>query len=369
MDTAQPGTKSQHQFPCKDCGADLVFAPGTDCLKCPYCGAENCIPKAAPGSVREEDFRATLANLAHSQDVQDTLAVKCVACGAESQFGSDVVASKCPFCGAAIVATAQSIKQIKPKALLPFNITREQASASFRGWVASLWFAPSELSQTAERSGIDGVYTPAWTYDSDTDSAYTGQRGDDYWDTETYTERDANGNTVTRTRQVRRTRWSYASGRVQNTFDDILVLASNSLPRKIAQRLEPWDLENLVPYRDEYLSGFVAESYQVDLSQGFETAREIMDGFIRQSICRDIGGDHQRIDSVNTQYENITFKHTLLPVWISAYRYRERVFRFLVNARTGEVQGERPYSVWKILLLVLAIVLIVGGFALVMANR
>jgi len=184
-----------------------------------------------------------------------------------------------------------------------------------------------------------------------------------------YTERDANGNTVTRTRQVRRTRWSYASGRVQNTFDDILVLASNSLPRKIAQRLAPWDLENFVPYRDEYLSGFVAESYQVDLSQGFETAREIMDGFIRQSICRDIGGDHQRIDSVNTQYENITFKHTLLPVWISAYRYRERVFRFLVNARTGEVQGERPYSVWKILLLVLAIVLIVGGFALVMANR
>jgi len=280
-----------------------------------------------------------------------------------------VVASKCPFCGAPIVATAQSHKQIKPKAVLPFIISRERASAAFRQWVSSLWFAPSELARTAERSGIDGAYIPAWTYDSDTDSQYTGQRGDDYWDTETYTERDANGNSVTRTRQVRRTRWSWVSGDVSNKFDDVLVLASNSLPRKIAERLEPWDLKNLVPYRDEYLSGFVAESYQVDLPQGFEVAKGIMDGFIRQSICRDIGGDHQRIDSVNTRYENVTFKHTLLPVWISAYRFHERVFRFLVNARSGEVQGERPYSVWKIVLLILAIVLIIGGIVLIASHR
>jgi len=370
MDTAPaPSSPSRRQFPCKDCGADLVFAPGTNCLKCPYCGAENHIPDADPGAVQEEDFRATLANLENSAETQDTLAIKCTSCGAESQFGGDVVASKCPFCGAPIVATAQSVKQIKPKALLPFYVTREQASAAFRQWVASLWFAPGELSKTAERSGIDGVYTPAWTYDADTDSEYTGQRGDDYWETETYTETDSNGNTVTRTRQVRRTRWSYASGRVENTFDDILVLASNSLPRKIAQRLEPWDLKNLVPYRDEYLSGFVAESYQVDLPQGFEAARQIMDGVIRQTICRDIGGDHQRIDSVDTQYENVTFKHTLLPVWISAYRYRERVFRFLVNARTGEVQGERPYSAWKITVLVLSILFAILLIILIAHSR
>ena len=369
METAQPTPPKQRQFPCKDCGADLVFAPGTNCLKCPYCGSENCIPDAPPGSVQEEDFEQALANLSHSADLQDTLTVKCVACGAESQFNADVVAQKCPFCGAAIVATAESKKQIKPKAILPFLIPKEQATTAFRRWVSSLWFAPSTLAREAERSGIDGAYIPAWTYDSDTDSHYTGQRGDDYWDTETYTERDANGNSVTRTRQVRRTRWSWVSGDVSNKFDDVLVLASNSLPRKIAERLEPWDLKNLVPYRDEYLSGFVAESYQVDLPQGFEVAKGIMDGFIRQSICRDIGGDHQRIDSVNTRYENVTFKHTLLPVWISAYRFHERVFRFLVNARSGEVQGERPYSVWKIVLLILAIVLIIGGIVLIASHR
>ncbi|HEY7120486.1 MAG TPA: hypothetical protein VH475_28135 [Tepidisphaeraceae bacterium] len=370
MDTAPPPSpKFQRQFPCSNCGADLVFAPGTNCLKCPYCGAENRLPEASPDAVQEEDFRATLDHLAGEAETTDALTVKCVACGAESQFGSDVVASKCPFCGAAIVATAESKKRIKPKAVLPFHITREQAVNAFRQWTGSLWFAPSELSKAAEQSKMDGVYIPAWTYDSDTDSRYSGQRGDDYWDTETYTTTDANGNAVIRTRQVRRTRWTWVSGEVTNPFDDILVLASRSLPRKFADALEPWDLKNLVPYRDEYLSGFAAQSYQVDLPQGFDVAKGIMEGYIRQSVCRDIGGDHQRIDSLQTRYDNITFKHTLLPVWISAYRYRERVFQFLVNARTGEVQGERPYSVWKIVLLIFAILLIVVGGILIAHSR
>jgi hypothetical protein len=146
---------------------------------------------------------------------------------------------------------------------------------------------------------------------------------------------------------------------VGNTFDDVLVLASRSLPPKHAHALEPWDLRSLVPYRDEYLSGFAAESYQVDLAQGFEAAKAIMAEHIANTIRADIGGDHQRIHSVQTRYRDVTFKHILLPVWISAYRYHQRVFRFLVNARTGEVQGERPWSAVKITLLVLSILAVV----------
>ena len=345
---------SQRQFPCKECGANLVFTPGTTHLKCPYCGSENDIPADPTAVVAEQDFRATLAGLADQKDTVDAMFVKCTACAAESHFPANVVADKCPFCGHPIVATASTKRLIRPQSLLPFHITKDQASHFFRTWVASRWFAPSTLKREAARSRITGAYIPAWTYDSDTISDYTGQRGDDYWDTEHYTAME-NGRSVSKTRQVRKTRWRRASGRVFNQFDDVLVLASHSLPPKHAQALEPWDLKNLVPYRDEFLSGFVAESYQVDLAQGFEVARGIMDGHIRETIRRDIGGDHQRIDWVNTQYHGITFKHTLLPIWISAYEFRQKTYRFLVNARTGEVQGERPYSAWKITLLVLAI--------------
>jgi hypothetical protein len=223
------------------------------------------------------------------------------------------------------------------------------------------------LLKIAQRTGSDGAYVPAWTYDSDTYSNYTGERGDDYWDTEFYTTFE-NGRSVTRTRQVRRTRWTSVGGQVHDAFDDVLVLASRSLPERYANALEPWDLPSLVPYRDEYLSGFAAETYQVDLVQGFETAKQIMAGQIRQTIAADIGGDHQRINSVDTRYRKVTFKHVLLPVWISAYRYQERVFRFLVNARTGEVQGERPWSAMKIAMLVIAIIVAVG-IALIVFNQ
>jgi len=164
-----------------------------------------------------------------------------------------------------------------------------------------------------------------------------------------------NGKTQHRTRRVRKTRWYNVSGTVWESFNDVLVLASRSLPRKYTAKLEPWDLGNLEVYQDEYLSGFRAESYQVGLDEGFERAREIMDEQIRVLIRRDIGGDEQRISSVNTQHDNVTFKHVLLPIWISAYRYNKQVYRFLVNGRTGELQGERPWSWIKIALTVMAV--------------
>lgn len=142
---------------------------------------------------------------------------------------------------------------------------------------------------------------------------------------------------------------------MRNQFDDLLVLASQSLPRELAIKLEPWDLKRLVAYQDEFLGGFVCETYSVNLEQGFATAQQLMAPAIAQTIRANIGGDHQRISTTDTRYFETTYKHVLLPVWMCAYRYRQETYRFLVNARTGEVQGERPYSAWKIALLVLCI--------------
>ena len=342
--TPVPVTSSpQHQFPCAQCGANLQFEPGTESLKCPYCGMVQPIP-SVPEHIRELDFLTYLQSLPAGDGVHEALTVHCGNCGAETGLQPDVTAANCPFCGCGIVATASTKKSIRPQGLLPFKVTRDQSSQLFRGWVGGLWFAPAALKKQAECAAIHGVYVPAWTYDSLTDTDYTGERGDDYWETETYTETDAQGNTVTRTRQVQRTRWWPASGHVRNAFDDILVMATRTLPPKHLNHLQPWDLPALLPYADEYLSGFIAESYQVALGEGFEQAKGIMQPVINSTICRDIGGDHQRISSSNVNYHDITFKHLLLPVWISAYQFQGKPYRFLVNARTGEVQGERPWS-------------------------
>ena len=380
MDPQLAAASGQRRFPCRNCGATLEFAPGTTALVCPYCGTANEIATGPPdveagaagvntagaitGGVEELDLTAHL----RAEDFEEQLTVRCQTCGAETTLAPNITAGRCPFCGSAIVAQGVSQRKIKPRSLLPFAITREQAAASFKRWIASLWFAPSELKQRADRAEIAGVYIPCWTYDADTTTRYTGQRGDDYWDTEFYTAFE-NGRSVRRTRRVKKTRWWPASGTVANAFDDVLVLASRSLPSGYAEALEPWDLKSLVPYRDEYLSGFIAESYQVTLPEGFDLAKGLMAPHIHATIRRDIGGDHQRIHSTDTRYFNVTFKHALLPVWISAYRFGEKTYRFLVNARSGEVQGERPYSYWKIFFAILAALAVVGIVMLVISSQ
>jgi DNA-directed RNA polymerase subunit RPC12/RpoP len=334
-------------FPCEKCGADLRFTPGLQTLRCEYCGHTNDIP-ASGEQVGELDFNDYLDRLEQQTEVETQRVVKCNTCGAEPELGEGVTASECPFCGSAIVTQSTSRRLIKPGSLLPFLVERRHGRELFRKWLKSLWFAPNTLKKAATiDQRLKGVYVPHWTFDSATITYYKGKRG-------THRTRGTGKNRRTYTS------WRRVSGVVTHRFDDVLVRASGSLPEKQANELEPWDLQNLTPYDDAYLAGFTAEAYTTDLRGGFGVATLIMDKHLRRLVKRDIGGDEQRIDSMKTQHRGVTFKHILLPVWVSAYRYNDKTYRFLVNGRTGEVQGERPYSFWKITLAVLAGLVVIG---------
>jgi hypothetical protein len=247
------------------------------------------------------------------------------------------------------VADTGTHRHIKPRALLPFLLDEAEARAAMTRWLGRLWFAPNGLEEfTRKGRRMQGIYVPYWTYDAPTRSAYRGQRGDAYWTTQRYMD-----DGEMKTRRVQKIRWTSVSGRVARDFDDVLVLASRALPRDYTDALEPWDLDGLVPYRPDYVAGFRAEGYQVGLEEGWGEARRKIDAEIREDVRRDIGGDQQRIVSVDTEIGRVTFKHVLLPIWLAAYRFRGESYRFVVNARTGEVKGERPWSAWKIAVAVL----------------
>jgi DNA-directed RNA polymerase subunit RPC12/RpoP len=358
MDTED--TLTADSFACTSCGADLSYQPGTTTLVCKYCGAENEIPQF-DGAIEEQDFLSVLNEKAGQEEKIVEFFVKCDSCGASCTLDPNVTASDCPYCSSPLVIEqAQNESVILPKSLLPFKLAKEEALIAFKGWVGKRWFAPNDLKKASLNfDHFKGVYIPYWTFDTDTDSSYIGQRGDHYYVNESYTTTE-DGKSVTKTRRVQKTRWSFASGRVRKSFDDILIVASESLPKHCIEELEPWDLENLIPFEKSYLSGFVAEKYQVDLGSGFERAKGIADQEIRKLVRRDIGGDEQRISRVSTHHDDITFKHLLLPVFVCAYRFKDKLYRFLVNGRTGEVQGERPWSVMKIAALVLAVLAVVG---------
>ncbi len=366
-DQSTEGAIKTAQYGCSRCGAKLSFEPGTSELKCPYCGFELQISESET-QVSELDYKTYLEKAGQEKGSQERHRVQCDKCGAETTVPAETAAGICPFCGANMVFSGKVSRLIKPEGLLPFKISHQDAFRNFRKWIQGLWFAPGELKKYAQMDDkLAGVYIPFWTYDSMTSTKYSGQRGDYYYTTEQFTAIE-NGRSVTRTRRVRHTRWTGAAGVVANDFDDILIAASRSLPKKYVDLLAPWDLANLVPYTDEYLSGFRAESYQITLPEGFETAKQVMSPVIESSIRKDIGGDEQRISSSETQYHDITFKHILLPVWMTAYRFRDKIFRILINARTGEVQGERPFSALKIVAAVLAALVLIGILVLLSKN-
>jgi DNA-directed RNA polymerase subunit RPC12/RpoP len=359
--------KPVDQFPCPSCGADLLFEPQDGFLTCPYCGHKEAVAQNA-AQIQERPFEqhVRLRPEQMGQLAANALEVQCQSCGAKSLFVPPEVAGRCEFCGVQIVAQPKSADPIvTPEGVLPFSITQKQAGAGLREWLSSRWFAPNGLKHFAQPEAIHGIYIPFWTYDTDTTTRYAGQRGDYYYVTETYYERDSQGNQVQRTRQVRHTRWSSASGTVTRWFDDVLIPATVSFSSNRLHALEPWDLVELKPYNPAFLAGFKAQRYQVDLEQGFELARQAMAGVIEGDVRDDIGGDEQQIDDLNTQYFRTTFKHLLLPVYAGAYRFNGKVFQIVVNGRTGEIHGDRPYSVWKIALLVAALLVVILIFVLV----
>ena len=363
-------SKNIEHFPCPGCSADMQFDPETGGMKCAFCGHTEAL---GPSTV--EIHAHPLADaLGQSNSALLTplsaqaFEVSCASCGSTVLFEPPEVAGACPFCGTAIVAQPKAADPlIAPDAVLPIKVVKTAAQKEVRSWLSSRWFAPSALKRMAESEGIGGVYLPFWTYAADTASHYKGQRGEYYWVTENYTETDSNGNSVQRSREVRHTHWYSATGQVARNFDNVLIPATKAVNESRLNALAPWDLEALRPYEPAYLAGFKAQRYQVQVPEGFEEAKEVMAEAIQQDVVEDIGGDEQRVDHIDTQYSNTTFRHLLLPVWIGAYRFQGKVYQVAVNARTGEVQGERPYSAAKIALLIAAILLVI--FVIVLLNR
>ncbi len=349
MDAQAPA--EEHRFPCEACGSDLRFDPASGALVCDHCGNSVPIEKGSnPWSgIRELDFDSALSTDQTGIEIEETRVLSCPNCGAQIEFDDSVHARECPYCATPVVTDTGVHRHIKPKGLLPFALTESDARKAMTDWLGALWFAPNGLTEYARKGRrMQGIYVPYWTFDADTRSSYRGERGTVYYVTQTVV-RDGKRQQI----RVPKVRWSPKSGRVARFFDDVLVLASRALPKRFTDALEPWDLSHLEPYNPEYLAGFRAEGYQVDLADGFVEARAWMDRMIERDVRFDIGGDQQRIHRIETAISDVTFKHILLPVWLAAYKYRGETYRFVVNGRTGRVQGERPWSVWKIAVAVL----------------
>ena len=365
--TTLNSARSFQEFPCSKCGGKLEFNPKAGRLKCIYCANEEDISqdKDDVQEISYDDFLAT-KKVKTVLLSETALEVACPSCRARVTFEPPDVAGKCPFCGTSIVSKGEKAHPVvEPGGVIPCKVTQKNAQTNVRKWLGNNWFLPTSLKELAQQEGMQGVYLPFWTYDTQTESDYTGSRGEYYYTTESYAVTNSEGETEWETREVQHTRWYPAAGHVSRFFDDILIPATKQLDDKQLKKLSGWNLQQLLPYSPSYLAGFKAQRYQVPLEMGLVKAKEEIRSQLNTTVSNDIGGDTQTVSSINTQHLNVTFKHIMLPVWISAYRYKNKQYRVMVNAQTGQVSGDRPYSKVKIAIAVIAgLSILIGGFLL-----
>ena len=344
--TAPPAVAAGvRKFPCAACGADVLWNPGADALKCPYCGTERAVPKKF-GQVVEKPIEE---GLRAPRDLGWGVArktIRCQRCGATQSVEPAVAALRCAFCGApAVVEAPAAGNMVRPEGLLPFRVDHRRAAEMFRGWLSRLWFRPNDLRENAAVNSLQGAYVPFWTFDAATHSEWEAEAGTPYQVT-------VNGRTETRVR------WEPATGFLEKFFDDLPVAASKGLPRPLLQGLEPFPTKDLLPYDPSFLSGFLAEEYAVDLPEALREARARMEAEIRSACAAQIPAPLHRNLSVRTAWSGLAYKNGLFPIWIAAYDYRGAPYRFLVNGVTGRVSGKAPWSAVKIAAAVIAAILL-----------
>ena len=349
-----------HSLNCNGCGSILHYVPGTTLLKCEHCGNANEIDLSETdedlGAYDYDEFLESIEASSPSADLQQ---VKCQNCGSKTALPKNVTADHCPFCSSPLIIDLDSDQgYVKPHYILPFVIDENIAKEKFNKWIKGLSLAPQDLKEktTGSSSMLNGVYIPYWSYDALTGTEYTGERGDHYWTREIYFE-EVDGENVERSREVRHTNWFPVSGYVNNQFENILVSASQSLPPKTLNTIGKWDFSKLVEYNEMFVSGFRAESYQISPQDGLELAKKTMIAPINNTVVNDIGGNEQRVFDLSTEFEETAIRYILLPVWISSFNYKGKFYQFAINACTGDVSGDRPWSAAKIISLILAILI------------
>lgn len=347
----EPLKKSELKKACASCGAELKYKPGSNHLNCEYCGYEEFIEQTE-SNFEELELKSYLEVIGVKAHTDSISLLHCKNCGANQHVEENYKSLHCVYCGEPlIIEDILNEEWILPGAVVPFQLDKNKARQIFKNWVKKLWFAPNKLQKAALKpEGLHGLYIPYWTFDCNLYTTYQGMRGDYYY--ETVTVKTSNG---TKKVPVRKTRWRNASGEVSGFIDDILINASEKKGRSIPGGISSWNLKELVPFNQKYLSGFVTEKYTVSLKEGhqrsFHTAKETAYQWIRQ----DIGGDTQRITHTDIKLSNETFKHILLPVYISTYFYSGKEYHFYINGQTGNISGTHPISFWKVFFLVLVI--------------
>lgn len=286
---------------------------------------------------------------------------RCESCGAETTIPADTRSFTCPFCDSnyVIELPEPATQRQPPEFVIGFAVTQDAAAEIFRRWLTKgNWFRPGDLAMAHIEGKLRGVYLPFWSFSMLAESNWCARIGEFWYRTETYTTVE-NGKTVTHTRTVQETEWWDLPGRHHEYYSGYLVSGSRGLPQIYAERIKPFQLAALKRYQPAFLAGWSSEEYSVERDQALELCQQEFTRREEREVAAFLPGDTHSGLQVQTSFSQINSDLVLLPVYVLSYRYRQSVFRFLINGQTGHCTGDKPLSAGKIAAVVIGVVVVV----------
>lgn len=318
-------------YECPNCVAALIYNPSSGKLDCLSCGSSFSV-----NQFEEKEKKAVAAQAAHEEKIQN-LSVEdddmmecniysCTACGAELAVNGVESSTFCSYCGQPTIVFSRVSSTKKPKYIIPFAVSKNQAVTTIRKHLSSGFFVPKEI-QNFEIERVRGIYVPFWLYDID------------YSDEQYLSGKVKSGkSTVTK----------YYFRSAKTTFRDLTLDASKQLSDESSQRLEPYHTQRVKEFDTGYLSGFYADCFDMSSEQLKSLAVSRSMRMFNEQVAKSVKASDVTIIQNDPKVNVTKAEYAMFPAWFLTFRYNDEPYTILVNGQTGKVVGAVPYNKTKV---------------------
>ncbi len=316
------------EYKCPSCDAGLVFG-GEGQLRCDYCG--NSYPISELEALQAHTETAAQPQTWGQEEQERLNCFQCPSCGGEILTEDTTAATFCPYCGNPSVLPARLSGALRPDGVLPFQKPREEAAAAFSRLCRGKPLLPGAFRRQ-QLEKLTGVYVPFWLFDC------RGEFEGRYKSTTVRRWSDAHYHYT-------RTSYFHVERNAVGRFRGIPMDASTKMPDALMEALEPFDYSAMEPFDMAYLTGYLADQYDVPAEDCGERIRERISATMEARSRETVRGYATTVPThTETRVTDQRQKYVLLPVWMCSTRYRGKVYTFAMNGQTGKLVGDLPVS-------------------------
>ncbi len=333
---------------CKNCGSELWFNPKRGSLVCKYCESNYFLPTKNDKAVLVRQYSSAF----HPNQLNKNLnAYRCNGCQNTYYMSSEEKSKKCPNCGNSSSEIVQDSGYCAD-GIIPFKITKEQASENFKKYVKGLKNAPKELKNMASNHKLMGVFIPVWNFSYNISAIYSANAVD--------LKKDESGSFYSVPKPVfgDRTKRVKSLDQCATTIEDDSFL----------DLFDEDDYANIIPYTPEYTYGFRVDTINKDIHEYYYAIEEKAEKEFEKEIKHSILSKYKDVSSmeVETKLKDVFFNFTYVPVYINTYSHKGKIYKTYISGTTGKVVGKKPVSarsVFKNLLKFLGFAVVAGAIA------